>query len=46
MDFFEEWGRNLENAKYLYAFLSEKEYVNQIFPVSYTHLTLPTSDLV
>ena len=26
--------------------LSEKKSLNNIYPVSYTHLTLPTSDLV
>lgn len=31
MNFFEEWKRNLENVKYIYAFLAEKDYVNETF---------------
>lgn len=31
MSFFEDWAGSLENTKYIHAFLSEKEYVNEVF---------------
>ncbi len=30
MNFFDEWAGSLENTKYMYAFLAEKDYVNVI----------------
>ena len=34
------------NAKKGYGFITDDDSQKDIFPVSYTHLTLPTSDLV
>lgn len=33
MNFFEEWERNLENTKYIHAFLAEKEYTTEVLQV-------------
>ncbi len=30
MNFFEEWERNLENTKYIHAFLAEKDYTKEV----------------